>query len=384
MKARYLRPVSGFVLSFSLSLGGCGGGSTVGDAGYAGSTAAGSGAIGNLGTGGAVNVTINPITDVGGQTSTLVGGQTGAAGKAGAAGKSGEGGKGGSSAGGSVTATGNTGGAGVNAVAGAGQAGGGGINNSSDINVVQEGPYKIESYTDGVNNLAYESAIVYYPTDAPPPYGAVVFSPGFTATKEGYQDFLGPLFASHGIVIMLTSPTTTADQPIQRSEDLQAAAQQILAENDREGSPLKGKLRGGNNVCVSGHSMGGGGSMFAGEAMGDAVKCIIAFQPWQPGSVFSQIKAPTLFVAAQNDAVAANAANSQVFYGSIPDGVPKYYAEVAGASHFLTSGLRGSNYDVQSKYVIAFAKTYLDDDDRYLAVLNAEKDPSLSAYEHVP
>ena len=78
------------------------------------------------------------------------------------------------------------------------------------------------------------------------------------------------------------------------------------------------------------------------------------------------IVAPTMFIAAQSDTVAGVASNASLFYDSIPETVPKYYVEFAGASHFLTTNDLGTAYDGQSKYMIAFYKVYLEDDMRYL------------------
>jgi len=256
----------------------------------------------------------------------------------------------------------------------------GGLPRADELNVAQKGPYAFESYTEGVDDPAYNSAILYYPTDAPPPFAVVVFSPGFTATKEQYQDFLGELMASHGIAMLLTTPTTTGDFPQQRAEDLKAAIKVLERENARDGSPVKGKLA-PDRVCVTGHSMGGGGSLWAANELGDMIRCAVPLQPWQPGQSFSMIKAPTMFIAAQADGVAGVSSNASLFYGSIPDTVPKYYVEFAGASHYLTSNTRGSNYEGQSKYMIAFYKVYLEDDMRYLEILNAAPAAELSRYE---
>lgn len=377
MEARKRVATIGLILGSAWFIGACGSDSssdvnTISNTG--GSTpVAGVGASGKGGSAFSTSTGDGGTTAVAGQRSSVTGGKGGSVATAGAV---------------SNNASSVAGASGASAPKAG--AGGAGASSSStgkgkgEVNVEQNGPYKVKTYSDGIDNSAYASSIVYYPTDAPTPYGAVVFSPGFTATKEDYEEFLGNLFASHGIVMMLTTPTTTSDVPAQRAEDLQAAVKQILAENTREGSPLKGKMAGGNKVCVSGHSMGGGGTMIAAAAMGDSITCAIGFQPWNPGSTYAQIKAATLFIAGQNDTIAAPASNAKVFYESIPSSVPKYYVEVAGADHFLTSNTRGTNYDTQSKYIIAFAKTYLDGDDRYLKVLNAAKDAALSAYEHVP
>ncbi|MET0342402.1 MAG: dienelactone hydrolase family protein [Polyangiales bacterium] len=248
------------------------------------------------------------------------------------------------------------------------------------VNVERAGPYKFASYTQGLANRAYNSAIAFYPTDATPPFAAVAFSPGFTATKEQYQEFLGPLYASHGIVLLLTTPTSTGDLPQQRSDDLKAALEVLKAENARAGSPLQGKIA-TDRLGVTGHSMGGGGTLWAANSLGNQIKVAIPLQPWQPGQRFDKITAATLFISAQNDTIAGNAQNSSVHYASIPSSVPKYFVEFAGASHFLTSNNRGSNYPGQSKYMVAFLKAYLEDDTRYLEVLNASKPSEISRLE---
>lgn len=256
----------------------------------------------------------------------------------------------------------------------------GGFPKTDAVNTEQKGPYAFESYTEGLDDPTYGSAIMYYPKDATPPFAAAVFSPGFTATKEQYMNFLGELLATHGIAMLLTTPTTTGDLPTQRAEDLEAAVKVIARENTRDGSPLKGKLA-PDRVCVTGHSMGGGGTLWAATDLGNMIRCAVPLQPWQPGQSFAMITAPTMFIAAQSDSVAGVASNASLFYDSIPDTVKKYYVEFAGASHFLTTNDLGMSYDGQSKYMIAFYKRYLEDDTRYDEILNAPADAELSQYK---
>ena len=251
------------------------------------------------------------------------------------------------------------------------------------VNVQQMGPYAFDKYSDGLDNPTYTSSIMYYPTDAPPPFAIVLFSPAFTVTMAEYEQYLGPLLATHGIAILLTTPTTTSDVPTLRGDDLEAALMQIQAENSREGSPLKGKIA-TDRVCVSGHSMGGGGSLWAANKLGDKLKCAVPLQPWQPGQRFDKVTAATLFIAAEADNVAGVSSNARFFYDSIPQTVPKYYVEFAGASHYLTTNTLGEHYDVQSRYMVAFYKRFLEDDKRYQEVLDAPGDAVLSEYEHMP
>lgn len=257
----------------------------------------------------------------------------------------------------------------------------GGFPKTDALNTSRMGPHQFMKYTDGLKSSVYGSAVVYYPTDAEPPFASVVFSPGFTATKEDYENFLGPLMASHGIVIMLTSPTSTSDQPPARADDLEDALKQIAAENTREGSPLKGKLA-TDRQAITGQSMGGGGTCIAANRLANKIRAAMPFEPWEPGMTFPKIMAPIMFIAAQSDTIAGVSQNALPFYMSVPESVKKYYAEFAGASHYLTTGDQGTNYEVQSKYMISFLKVYLEDDMRYLDVLNGPMDMELSKYMH--
>ena len=57
-----------------------------------------------------------------------------------------------------------------------------------EVNLAHKGPYQFVTYTAGLNNRAYNAAIMYYPTDATPPFAAVAFVPGFVPAKEDYTN----------------------------------------------------------------------------------------------------------------------------------------------------------------------------------------------------
>jgi hypothetical protein len=253
---------------------------------------------------------------------------------------------------------------------------------SADVNVSSKGPYAFKTYTDGLKDPAYDSAIMYYPENAPLPLAAIVFAPGFTATKENYTK-LGEIFASHGFAMMLTTPTDTdIDFPPERGKDLVAAVGRIKLENERMGSPLQGKLA-WDRVCVTGQSMGGGGTLWAATELGDKIRCAVPLQPWEPGTRFAMIKAPTLFIAAQSDTIAGVAENARVHYDSIPNTVEKIFAEFKGADHYLTTN-RTTMWDDQARVMVPFYKLKLEDDMRYAAYLYGGMEPkeALSRYEY--
>jgi hypothetical protein len=248
------------------------------------------------------------------------------------------------------------------------------------VNVASKGPYGFKTYSEGLSDPAFASAIMYYPDGAQPPYAAIVLSPGFLAEKESYTK-LGEIFASHGFAMMLTTPTSTLDFPPDRGKDLVAGVARIKLENERTGSPLFGKLA-PDRVCITGQSMGGGGTLHGASELGSKIRCAVPLQPWEPGTTFARITAPTLFIGAEADTVAAVAENASVHYASIPSGIEKIYAEFKGADHFLTTNA-GTLWEEQSMVMVSFYKLKLEDDQRYAAYLYGGMEPkaALSKYE---
>jgi dienelactone hydrolase len=252
---------------------------------------------------------------------------------------------------------------------------------SEAVNVARKGPYGFKTYTDGLADPVYESAIMYYPDGATPPFAAIVLSPGFLASKESYT-VLGEIFASHGFAMMLTTPTSVLDFMPERGKDLEAAVARIATENARAGSPLMGKLA-PDRICVTGQSMGGGGTLHAATALGDKIRCAVPLQPYEPGTRFSRITTPTLIIAAEADTVAGVAGNARVHYDSIPASTEKIFAEFRGADHFLTTNA-GTLWEEQSVVMVSFYKLKLEDDQRYAVYLYGGMEPkaALSTYEY--
>jgi predicted dienelactone hydrolase len=243
-----------------------------------------------------------------------------------------------------------------------------------EINIKSKGPYKVSTYTDGLKVAEYSSAVMYYPEDAEPPFAAVALAPGYTASGTDYE-FVGDMLASHGIAALLTTPTdTNADQPPARGDDLVAAVKHLIEENARQGSPLMGKLA-TDRICITGQSMGGGGSLFAANELGSKIRCALPMEPWQPGGSFAMITAPTLIVGAAGDTVAAVSSHAAVHYQSIPSSTEKFLVVFEG-DHYLstdrTSGIAqgtpavaNENYDDQAAYMVPFYKLFLESDERY-------------------
>jgi predicted dienelactone hydrolase len=144
------------------------------------------------------------------------------------------------------------------------------------------------------------------------------------------------------------------------------------------GSPLMGKIA-TDRIGITGHSMGGGGSLFGANQLGTMIRCVVPLQPWQPGGSFSMVAAPTLIVGAASDTIASVSGNARGHYASIPDTTEKILVVIEG-DHYLstdrTSGVSASekavandNYDPQAAYMIPFYKLFLEDDERYRTYL---------------
>lgn len=233
------------------------------------------------------------------------------------------------------------------------------------------GKFKVERYTDGFPVMGYGGGTIYWPSDAEAPFASVAVVPGFTAYQSSIAAW-GPFLASHGIVTMTIDTTTTSDPPAQRADELMAALKTLQGENTREGSPLKGKLD-TSRQCVSGWSMGGGGTLIA-ASKNPTLKCGVSFAAWQPTGGASN-KVPVLMFEGTTDPLAAGM--SEAFYSQTPDTVPKMLFEVNGAGHDVANSPKNSSGTI-GLYGLSWFKVYLEGDDRYKQFLLLPK-PSITA-----
>jgi dienelactone hydrolase len=227
------------------------------------------------------------------------------------------------------------------------------------------GPYRVTAYSSGYPDApGYADATIHVPVDATPPFAGVAFVPGFVSPQSSIQMW-GPFLASHGIVVITLGTNTPADQPDVRATALLDGLQTLQSENRRAGSPLQGKLDAAR-LAIAGWSMGGGGALIAAQQT-PSLKAVLTLRPWSPGAVFPNLTVPVMFLAAQNDTLAAG--QCQPFYESIPASTPKILWEASGATHFETdpSYIGGA----VGRYGLSFFKVFLVGDERYRPLLRA-------------
>jgi len=151
---------------------------------------------------------------------------------------------------------------------------GGGGNNE------ELGPYQFATITeaDGLRNGPdYQDGILFYPTDATPPYKSIVITPGWGGGSSSMSSW-GEFFASYGFVAITIGPNDEInDSHQQRAEGLLDGIESIRQEQSRINSPLYNNLD-IESFSVSGYSMGGGAAQVA-ATMDNSIQTAIALNP---------------------------------------------------------------------------------------------------------
>lgn len=210
---------------------------------------------------------------------------------------------------------------------------------------------------------------VYYPTTTGS-YGAIAITPGFSAYQSAIS-WLGPRLASRGFVVITIDTLTTSDQPDSRGRQLKAALDRVVTLSRTSGSVLYNKVDAAR-LAVAGHSMGGGGTLFAARD-NPQFKAAVALAPWSSTKDFSAIRVPTLIIGGKNDTTASVASYSIPLYEGISTGVPKAYLELRGADHLFPQN--SSWYPFVGRYMITWFKRFVDNDTRYSPFLcGAQRD----------
>ena len=229
---------------------------------------------------------------------------------------------------------------------------------SASLNATS-GPFSVA--TSSVSSLAavgFGGGTIYYPTTSGS-YAVLAISPGFTATQSSIA-WLGRRIATHGFVVITIDTNSTLDQPPSRATQLMAALRHVTQSSSATvRSRVDASRRG-----VAGHSMGGGGTLYAARD-NPSLKAAVPLTAWSTTKTFSSMQVPTLVIGAENDSIASVALHSIPFYNGLPSSLDKAYAELNGASHFAPNT---TNTPI-GRYAVAWVKRFMDDDTRYAPFL---------------
>ncbi|MBQ1075012.1 alpha/beta hydrolase [Micromonospora sp. C31] len=217
------------------------------------------------------------------------------------------------------------------------------------------GPFATASQSvSSLSVSGFGGGVIYYPTStAEGTFGAVAISPGYTAAWSSIS-WLGPRIASHGFVVIGIETNSRFDQPASRGRQLLAALDYLT-----QRSSVRGRIDAGR-LAVSGHSMGGGGSLEAAVSR-PSLQAAVPLAPWNLDKTWSGVRVPTLIIGGENDSVAPVSSHSEPFYSSIPASSEKAYLELNGASHFFPQSVNTPT----ARQAVAWLKRFVDDDTRY-------------------
>jgi triacylglycerol lipase len=225
-----------------------------------------------------------------------------------------------------------------------------------------DGPFTVSTQTVAGNGFG--GGTVYSPNTAGT-YALVAFCPGFTATQSSIA-VMGRRLATHGFVVVTIDTNSTLDQPPSRATQLLAALRTVAALTT---GPVAGKID-SNRQVVTGHSMGGGGTLIAATST-PTLTAAVPLAPWsQATKSFSGDRVPTAIIGGSADTVAPPAQHATVFYNSIPTSTKKLLGIINGATHFF---VQDNPANQPASYVqIAWIKRFADQDTRYSQFLNGD------------
>ena len=232
------------------------------------------------------------------------------------------------------------------------------------------GPYEFSYLTesDGIRNSPYYAdGLVYFPTDAPPPYKSIIFTPGWgggSTTMTGWAEY----FASYGFIAMAIGPNDEMNDTHQmRAEGLLDAIETVISEGERTNSPLFDSVD-PDKFIVAGYSMGGGASQVAlvldhpnvEESIVGAIalNATILFEDCDVCSgseyciclvpEFLDHSKPTMIVAGQNELQELpdyDGLLGQDIYSNTPETTTKILYEIANLGHSAAEASAGTVHE---------------------------------------
>ena len=200
----------------------------------------------------------------------------------------------------------------------------------------------------------FGGGVIYYPTDTSQgTFGAIAIVPGYTATWAAEGAWMGHWLASFGFVVIGIDTVNRYDRETARGTQLLAAVDYLT-----QRSSVRSRLD-ASRVAVMGHSMGGGGALYAGLQR-PSLKTAVGLAPYSPSRDLTNMRVPTMLMAGQNDTTTTPASTLSL-YNSMPAATEKAYLELAGAGH----GFPTSNNSMMMRKVIPWLKIFVDHDTRY-------------------
>jgi dienelactone hydrolase len=200
----------------------------------------------------------------------------------------------------------------------------------------------------------FNGGMIYYPADTGlGTWGAVAIVPGYTALFANEEAWMGPWLASFGFVVIGVETNSRTDYDTQRGAELLAALDYLSTQ-----SPVRDRVD-PSRLGVIGHSMGGGGVVYATEHR-PTLKGAVALAPFSPSQSMATDTVPTMVMGGQDDTVVTPSYLAGL-YATLPASTQSDFIQIAGADHVYYTHPN----PVEMRILIPWLKTFLDDDTRY-------------------
>ncbi|WP_327287760.1 poly(ethylene terephthalate) hydrolase family protein [Streptomyces sp. NBC_01198] len=204
----------------------------------------------------------------------------------------------------------------------------------------------------------FNGGTIYYPTDTSAgTWGAVAIVPGYTALFADEEAWMGPWLSSFGFVVIGIETNSRTDYDAARGTQLLAALDYLT-----QRSPVRDRVD-TSRLSVIGHSMGGGGVVYASEHR-PSLRAAVALAPFSPSQNMSTDQVPTMVMAGQNDTV-VTPSYLDGLYATMPAATQSDFVQIAGADHVYYTHPQST----EMRLLIPWLKIFVDNDTRYTQFL---------------
>lgn len=219
------------------------------------------------------------------------------------------------------------------------------------------GPFATAQMSVAPGN-GFNGGTIYYPTDTSAgTWGAVAIVPGYTALFANEEAWMGPWLSSFGFVVIGIETNSRTDYDAARGTQLLAALDYLTQQ-----SPVRDRVD-TSRLSVIGHSMGGGGVVYASEHR-PSLKAAVALAPFSPSQDMSTDQVPTMVMAGQNDTV-VTPSYLDGLYATVPAATQSDFVQIAGADHVYYTHPQST----EMRVLIPWLKIFVDNDTRYTQFL---------------